>query len=221
MVNPYRVFKDSIYRELARIGKAVANPKRLELLDLLCQASRTVEGLARETGLSVANTSQHLRLLFAARLVEAERIGQHVHYRIADPRVSDFFRSLRDLAEERLAEVEQLTRSFLEDKDEMEPIDRKTLMRRIRDGSVVLLDVRPAEEYAAGHITNAVSMPLSELADRLAHLPLDKEIVAYCRGPYCVLSIRAVEVLRQRGFRVRRLTDSVQDWRSQGLPVAN
>src|SRR3989339_260004 len=220
MKNPNRKFKDSIYEQFARIGKAVSSPKRLELLDLICQSVKTVEVLARETGLSVANASQHLQVLRAARLVEANKEGLFVHYRLADQAVCDFFRVMRELAESRLAEVEMITRRFLAGREGMEPVDRKKLIERVRDGSVVVLDVRPFEEFRAGHIPGAISVQLRDLEQRLSELPRDQEIVAYCRGPYCVLSIQAVEMLRSRGFNAVRLEEGVQDWRFLGLPVA-
>lgn len=219
-MNPDRRFKDSIYEQFARIGKAVSSPKRLELLDLLCQGKRTVEVLARETGMSVANTSQHLQVLRAARLVEADKEGLFVTYRLAGQTVCDFFFSMRVLAETRLAEVEQITRRFLEGREGMAPVDREELRERVMEGAVTVLDVRPVEEYRAGHIPGAVSMPLKELEDHLAELPREQEIVAYCRGPYCVLAVQAVELLRAKGFKAVRFEDGVQDWRSRGFPVA-
>ncbi len=214
-----RKFKDAIYEQLGRIGKAVSSPRRLELLDLLCQGPRTVEALAAEAGQSLANTSQHLQVLRASRLVEAEKHGLFVTYRLADERVCAFFRDLRRLAESRLHEIQAVTRQFLEERGEMEPVDRDTLISRIRSGEVTLLDVRPREEFEAGHIPGAVSVPLAELESRLAALPRDREVVAYCRGPYCVLAVQAVEVLRAKGFRAIRMEEGVPDWRARGLPV--
>lgn len=211
--------KRAIYEHLARIGKAVASPGRLELLDLLCQAPRTVEALAREAGMSMANASQHLQVLRAARLVEGEKRGLFVAYRLADEAVCEFYLSLRDLAERRLVEVEGIVRDFLAGNPNLEPTSGEALLARARNGEVVVLDVRPPEEYAAGHLPAAVSMPLKTLRQRLAELPRDREIVAYCRGPYCVLAVEAVELLRRRGFRARRLADGVPDWRARGLPV--
>lgn len=219
MKNPHRLFKDAIYEQFSRIGRAVSSPKRLELLDLLCQGERTVEILAKETGMSVANTSQHLHVLRAARLVEAEKEGLFVTYRLAEQAVCEFFRVMRVLAENRLAEVEKIKRQFLEGREGMEPVDRDALMRRVRKGEVTVLDVRPVEEYLAGHIPGAISIQLKELERRLSELPRNKDIVAYCRGPYCVLAIQAVEMLREKGFRAVRLEDGVQDWRAMGFPV--
>jgi rhodanese-related sulfurtransferase len=215
-----RTYKDSIYEQLARIGKAVASPRRLELLDLLAQGPRTVEVLAREAGLGVANTSQHLGALRAAELVTAERQGLFVTYRLASGEVAGFFRALRQLAESRLAEIERLTRDFLHARGVLEPVDREALLDRVRRGEVTVLDVRPNEEYGAGHIPGALSVPVAELEQRLAELPRDQEIVAYCRGPYCVLAVEAVRLLREHGFRAVRLEDGIPDWRARGFDVA-
>jgi rhodanese-related sulfurtransferase len=220
MKNPNRAFKDAIYEQFARIGKAVSSPKRLELLDLLCQGERTVEVLAKESGLTIANASQHLQVLRAARLVEAEKEGLFVIYRLADQTVCEFFRSMRLLAERRLAEVEHIKRRFLEGREGMEPVDREALLERVREGAVTVLDVRPVEEYNAGHIPGAISVPLKALTLHLSELPHDQEIVAYCRGPYCVLSIQAVEMLRAKGFHAVRLEEGIQDLRVMGFPIA-
>ena len=220
MKNPNRAFKDAIYEQFARIGKAVSSPKRLELLDLLCQGPRTVEVLAKESGLTVANASQHLQVLRAARLVEAEKQGLFVSCRLAYQAVCEFFRTMRVLAESRLAEVDQIKRRFLEGREGMEPVDRNALLELVRKGAVTVLDVRPVEEYNAAHIPGAISIPLKELQLRLLDLPRDQEIVAYCRGPYCVLSIQAVEMLRSRGFQAVRLEEGIQDLRAMGFPIS-
>jgi rhodanese-related sulfurtransferase len=220
MKTPNRAFKDAIYEQFARIGKAVSSPKRLELLDLLCQGPRTVEILAKESSLTVANASQHLQVLRAARLVEAEKEGLFVSYRLADQVVCEFFHAMRVLAETRLAEVEQIKRRFLEGREDMQPVDREALLELVRKGAVTVLDVRPVEEYRAGHIPGAVSIPLKELKQHFAELPHDREIVAYCRGPYCVLSIDAVEMLRASGFSAIRLEEGIQDLRAMGFPIA-
>ncbi len=214
-----RPFKDAIYEQFARIGKAVSSPKRLELLDLLCQGERTVEVLAKEAGISLANASQHLRVLRAARLVDSEKSGQFVIYRLTDQAVCDFVRAIRVLAEREMAEVEQIKRRFLEGKEGLEPLDRNTLIQKVKDGTAVVLDVRPREEYQAGHLPRAISIPLGELEQRLSELPKDQEIVAYCRGPYCVLAIQAVEILREKGFQAFRMEEGVHDWRAMGFPV--
>jgi rhodanese-related sulfurtransferase len=220
MKNPNRLFKDAIYEQFGRIGKAVSSPKRLELLDLLCQGPRSVEVLAKESGLTIANASQHLQVLRTTRLVEAEKEGLFVIYRLADQTVCEFFRAMRVLAESRLAEVEQIKRRFLEGREGMEPVDREALIELVREGAVTVLDVRPVEEYNAGHIPGALSIPLKELALHLTQLPHDQEIVAYCRGPYCVLSIQAVEILRKEGFQAVRLEEGIQDLRAMGFPIA-
>ncbi|UQA57452.1 ArsR/SmtB family transcription factor [Polyangium aurulentum] len=219
MVTSHRQFKDAVYEQLARVGKAVAAPKRLELLDLLCQAPRTVETLAELSGLSVANASQHLKVLREARLVTAEKKGLYVEYRPADAQVGPFFLSLRTLAEARLAELEHVKRQYLEQRGEMEPVRDEELLRRVRAGEVTVIDVRPAEEYCAGHIPGAISIPISELKKRLAKLPKDREIVAYCRGPYCVWAVEAVKLLRKKGFRAHRMELGVVDWRARGYRV--
>jgi rhodanese-related sulfurtransferase len=220
MKNPNRAFKDAIYEQFARIGKAVSSPKRLELFDILCQGPRTVEVLAKETGLTVANASQHLQVLRAARLVETEKEGLFVIYRLADQAVCEFFLAMRVLAESRLAEVEQIKRQFLEGRAAMEPVNREALLELVRKGTVTVLDVRPTEEYNAGHIAGAISLPLKELEQRLSDLPRNQEIVAYCRGPYCVLSIQAVEMLRAKGFKAVRIEEGIQDFRALGFPIA-
>lgn len=214
-----REFRDRIYEQFARIGKAVASPKRIELLDLLCQAPHHVEALAKAANLSIANASQHLQVLRAARLVDAEKTGVQVMYRIADPSVAGFVRSLRLLAEGCLAEVDQTLRAFLRDREAFVPVDREELLRRVHRGDVTVLDVRPAREFHAGHLPRAISVPLEELEAHMAELPKAREIVAYCRGPYCVLAIEAVERLRSNGFAAFRLDLSVTDWQARGLEV--
>ena len=220
MNNPNRQFKDDIYEQFSRIGKAVSSPKRLELLDLLCQGNKNVETLAKETGLSVANTSQHLQTLRSARLVAAQKDGLYVTYRLADQTVCEFFRSMRVLAESRLAEIELIKRRYLAGREGMEPVDRNDLLTRVKKGAVTVLDVRPGPEYQSGHIPGALSVPLKQLHKLLSKLPKDQEIVAYCRGPYCVLSVIAVEVLREKGFKAYRLEEGVQDWRAMGYSIA-
>jgi rhodanese-related sulfurtransferase/DNA-binding transcriptional ArsR family regulator len=214
-----REFKDQIYGQFARIAKALAAPKRLELLDLLCQGPRSVEALAREAALSAANASQHLQVLRAARLVEAEKKGLRVEYRLADEEVCRLFHSLRGLAEMRLAEVERVTRTYLQERGAMEAVSGEELLKRVRGGEVTVLDVRPAEEYRAGHLPGALSLPLSELEKRLAELPRRREVVAYCRGPYCVMAIEAVTLLRENGFRAHRMEQGVAEWRARGWRV--
>ena len=209
----------AIYDQFARIGKAVAAARRVELLDLLCQGERSVEALARTTGMTVTNTSQHLQILRAARLVDTRREGTKVIYRLADENVCRFFLELCELGYARLAEVDQLVRSYLAG-NSFDKVTREELLERVERGDVLLLDVRPVEEFAAGHIAGAVSVPLEELEHRLAELPAEVEIVAYCRGPYCLLASRALELLHARGFRARRLEDGLPEWRLAGLPFA-
>lgn len=216
MTTSQRRYSDAIYEQFARLGKAIAAPKRLELLDLLCQGPRTVEALSAQCAISVANASQHLQVLRAAHLVNAEKKGLYVEYRLAHEDVSGFLLALRHLAEKRLAEVEQTTRDYFEACDAMEPVGAEELLRRARGGEVVVLDVRPVEEYRAGHIPGAISVPVEELKQRLKELPRDREVVAYCRGAYCVLAAEAVKLLRRKGFRARRLEDGITDWRARG-----
>jgi rhodanese-related sulfurtransferase len=211
-----RRFKDAIYEQFSRVGKAVSAPKRLELLDLLCQGPRTVEVLADQVAISVANASQHLQVLRVARLVETEKKGLYVEYRLADDRVCRFLGALRELAESRLAEVEQVTRQYLEERGAMEGVNGDELLRRVRNGEVTILDVRPPEEFRAGHIPGALSVPLPELKKRLAELRKDRDVVAYCRGPYCVMAIEAVALLRKKGFRAYRMEQGVVEWRARG-----
>lgn len=214
-----RAFKDALYAEFALIGKALASPHRLELLDLLAQGERSVEDLAREAGLGLTNASAHLQVLRRARLVEADKRGLHVVYRLADPGVCRLWQTLRDLGRARLAEVERLVQTYFRDRSELEVIGKEELVRRLGDASVIVLDVRPAVEFRQGHIAGARSVPLDALERLLADLPRDCEIVAYCRGPYCVLAHEAVSRLRRHGFRARRLTEGFPEWRDAGYPV--
>jgi len=211
--------KTVIYEQIARIGKAAASPSRLELLDLLSQGPRTVEALARQTGQSVATTSHHLQVLRRARLVEAQKRGLFVTYRLADQQVGGFFLHLRGLAESRLAEIAQVTRQYLQERRAMEAVRTDDLVRRVRAGHVTLIDVRPREEYLAGHIPGAISVPLRDLKKHLGVLPAARDVVAYCRGPYCVMALDAVDLLRRRGFRAHRLELGVPEWRAQGWRV--
>ena len=215
-----REYKDALYAQFARIGHALASPKRIELLDLLSQGEKPVERLAEGTGTPVKNTSAHLRALRQARLVETRKDGTHVYYRLADSQVEGFLRTFQALGQARLAEVEQVTRIFLHDHDSLQPVTLAELRRRMRDGSATIIDVRPHEEYAAGHIPRAVSMPVAELRRRLKELPKGREVIAYCRGRYCVYSTDAVTLLRGRGYRARRAEPGLPDWRLAGLPVA-
>lgn len=216
----HRRFKDSIYDQFARISKALSAPKRLELLDLLCQGPRTVEALANQASISTANASQHLQALRAARLVDAEKKGLYVEYRVANEDVARFFVNLRTLAETRLAEVEQVTRHYFEKRGAMEPVAADELLRRVRLGAVTVLDVRPAEEYRAGHIPGALSIPVDELAARLDELPRGRDVVAYCRGPYCVMALEAVALLQEHGYVAQHLKEGVLEWRARGHSTA-
>lgn len=214
-----RRFKDALYEQFARVGKAIGSPRRIELLELLAQAPRTVEALAEETEQPLPNVSQHLQVLRASRLVEAEKSGLYVTYRLADERVTALLLSLRKLAETRLLEVGEITRDYFAARGGLEPVDSEELIRLVRKGAVTVLDVRPTEEYRAGHIQGAISIPIADLKRRLAELPKRREVVAYCRGPYCVYAVEAVKLLRARGFKAVRMEDGIPEWRARGLPV--
>src|SRR5262245_48291311 len=208
-----------IYDQFARLGKALAAPSRLELLDLLMQGERSVDALAREAQLSVANASQHLQVLHAARLIESRRQGQRILYRIADPVVERLWLALRAAARAQLAELEQVARAYLEGADDFAPIQREELARRIRAGTVTLIDVRPPEEYEQGHLPGAVSVPLEEIDRWARSAPRRRPVVAYCRGPFCVYAVQAVAKLKKRGVRAIRSEDGVAEWREAGLSV--
>lgn len=211
--------KQTLFVQFAAVAKAAAHPHRLELLEQLAQGERSVEVLADRTRVSVANASQHLQHLRRAGLVAARRDGRFVFYRLADDAVLALLTSLRRIAERQSAEVERVVRSYFNDRDSLEPVSRPELMDRLKAGIVTVLDVRPEDEFALGHLPGAINLPLSALEMRLADLDPDREIVAYCRGPYCVLSYEAVAMLRARGFNVRRLEDGLPEWRAAGLPV--
>ena len=214
-----RDFKDRLYGEFARIGKAIASPHRLEILEILAQGERTVESIAAEAGLSVANTSRHLQQLRQAQLVLARREGLFVHYRLSGAAVVGLVLALRHTAEQHLAEVDRVVGDFLGDRDGFEPVTPDELMRRMTTGEVVVLDVRPEQEYAAGHIVGALSMPVGDISHRIGELPRDKEYIAYCRGPYCVYADEAVAVLRTHGRTAQRLTEGYPEWWLTGRPV--
>lgn len=214
-----RETKDKLYAQFARLGHALSSPKRLELLDLLCQSEKSVEMLAEQASMSVANTSRHLQVLRTARLVDGRKDGVFVYYRLADSEVCDFFRSLRRLAENRIAEIDRIIADYFDASSHLQPIDRKNLLKRAKAGEVVILDVRPEDEYAAGHLPFAKSVPLSRLKERLKELSPKAEIIAYCRGPYCVLAQEAVKVLKANGFRAKRMEEGVSEWRDAGFPV--
>jgi rhodanese-related sulfurtransferase/DNA-binding transcriptional ArsR family regulator len=217
MVN--RELRSHLYEQFSRMGKAISSPRRLELLEILAQGERTVDALARETALSVANASHHLLALKDAGLVEADKRGLHVYYRLVDHEVFDLVRLLRVLSERHLAAVDRIVRNHFVTRDSLEPVSREELLERAQTGTVLVLDVRPAEEFRSGHVPGAVSIPLAELQRRIGELPADVEIVAYCRGPYCLLAFEAVDVLRRRGLSARRLRDGFPEWRAAGLRV--
>lgn len=212
--------KQALFEQFARIGKASSSPARLELLDLLAQGEKTVETLAHQAGLTVKNTSAHLRTLRAASLVATRRDGTFIHYRLADRRVHDLLRCLQDIAHRQLAEVRELVDGFFTDPEGLEAISPEELAERLALGDVTVVDVRPEDEFRSGHIPGAVSLPLPRLRSEMDSLPRGRDVVAYCRGPYCVLSVDAAELLRRRGFRVRRLDSGLPDWERLGLPVA-
>jgi rhodanese-related sulfurtransferase/DNA-binding transcriptional ArsR family regulator len=211
--------KRRLFAQLAAVARAVGHEHRLELLEHLGQGERSVEVLAERLGLSVANASQHLQHLRRAGLAASRRDGKYVLYRVADEAVIDLLSGLRRVAERNVAEVERVLSGYFRDRDSLEPVSRRELLERMRDGLVTVLDVRPEDEFALGHLPGAVNIPLADLERRLAHLTSDTEIVAYCRGPYCVLSFEAVALLRRRGYRVRRLEDGFPEWKAAGLPV--
>jgi rhodanese-related sulfurtransferase/DNA-binding transcriptional ArsR family regulator len=214
-----RALKDSLYEQFARVGKAVGSPRRIELLELLAQAPRTVEALVAETSQPMPSVSQHLQVLRSARLVETEKDGLYVTYRLADERVTALVLTLRQVAEARLLEVREVAKQYLAAPQEMEAVDQEALLQRVRRGEVTVIDVRPSEEYRAGHLPGALSFPVTDLKRRLAELPKRREIVAYCRGPYCVFAVDAVKILRVHGFKAARLEDGIPEWRARGLPV--
>jgi len=210
---------DRVFDQFARMAAALSTRSRLKLIDRLCQGEQTVEELAEAAELTVSNASRQLRVLAEARLIVARREPPRVYYRLASEQVAGFWFALRDLAREQLAEVDQAVAEILGTSDPLDPISRDELLKRLEAGGVLLLDVRPAPEYRAGHLPGAISMPLAKLRERLPELPPDREIVAYCRGPYCVLSAEAVGELRTRGLRAVRLEDGLPEWRAAGLPV--
>jgi rhodanese-related sulfurtransferase/DNA-binding transcriptional ArsR family regulator len=215
----HREFKDRLYGQFARIGKALSSPHRLEILELLAQGERTVDSLATEVGLSLANTSQHLQALRQAALVESRKDGLFVSYRLSDPTIFDLCAAIRTVAKRQLADLERLVREHFGDRSDAEAVEMNELLKRARSKRVVVLDTRPPSEYAAGHIAGAISVPVDDLQRRLRQLSKGKEYVAYCRGPYCVYADRAVEILRSNGRQARRLREGFPEWRAAGLPV--
>src|ERR1051326_5108754 len=217
----HREFKDELYAHFARIGLAVASPKGIGLLALLSKGEKTVEQLAEQSATAIKNPSAPLRVLRHARLVETRRDGAYVYYRLGDDDVFRFLRDLQALGRGRLAGVGQVARLYIDERDELEPVTIKELRRRMREGDVTVIDVRPEEEYQAGHIPGALTIPVAQLKRRLAEIPKSREVVAYCRGPYCVFSVEAVEILRKHGFQARRTNEGLPDWRASGLPIAS
>ena len=215
-----REAKDALYDGFAEVAKALASGRRAEVVDLLAQGERSVEEIAAELGQTVANTSHHLRAMARAGLLTTRREGTRIYYRLARDRVGDLWTALRDVARDHVAGLERLADAYLGDRDGLEVIDRDELAARIRRRQVVVLDVRPTAEFASGHIAGARSLPITELRRRLRSLPKDAEVVAYCRGPYCVYADDAVRELRRKGFRARRLVDGFPEWKRAGLPVA-
>ena len=215
----HREFKDRLYGQFARIGKALSSPHRLQILELLAQGERTVDSLATEVGQSLANTSQHLQALRQAALVENRKDGLFVSYRLSDPTVFELCTAIRTVAERQLADLERVVREHFGERSHAEAVEMNELLKRARSKRVVVLDTRPPSEYAAGHITGAISVPVDDLQRRLRQLPKGKEYVAYCRGPYCVYADRAVEILRSNGRQARRLREGFPEWRAAGLPI--
>lgn len=214
-----RQFKTELFEQFARVGRAVASPVRLAMLDVLAQSERTVEEIAEEIGQSVANASQHLQQLRSARLVEARREAQFIFYRLADETVLRLWQAVREVSEARHAEIQTVVRTYLQERETMHTVKADELLRLIKAGDVIVLDVRSSAEYAAGHIPSARSIPVNELRRRMKELPRRRQIVAYCRGPYCVFADDAVSLLQQRGYRVGRLSIGLPDWKLLGLPV--
>jgi len=214
-----RELKNQLYEQVARIGKAVASPKRLELIELLCQGEKTVETLAAQAEISVKLASSHLKELRQARLVDTRRDGKYVFYRLASTSVADLWVNLRSAAEERLVELQMALASIVEHGDDLQGVDRADILRRAAAGEVVVLDVRPRQEFSVAHLPHARSLPVDELKKRIAELPKDVPVVAYCRGPFCLMARDAVELLRKKGYRAFQLTDGVAEWRARGLPV--
>jgi rhodanese-related sulfurtransferase/DNA-binding transcriptional ArsR family regulator len=211
--------KQALYEQFATVAKALGNPQRLELLEHLAQGPRSVDMLATKLGLPIANVSQHLQSMRRAGLLSAERDGKFVNYRLADESVLAAFASIRTVAERHIAEVDRIVRGYFNERDDMEPVTREDLVQRVRDGPVTVLDVRPSDEFALGHVPGAINVPLGELESRIQEIDPALEVVAYCRGPWCVMSFEAVAALRNRGISARRLEDGLPEWRAAGMPV--
>lgn len=214
--------KLSIYEALAEVAQALGHAHRLELLEHLAQGEKSVEQLSARTSLTFANTSRHLQILRRARLVESMRQGKHIFYRLAgDTEIVALIQALSHVGDRNVAEIRQVMTDYFKARDELEPISRQDLAARLRDGLVTVLDVRPEDEFSAGHLPGALNIPVSQLESRLSEIPPDRDVIAYCRGPYCVLSFDAVRTLRSRGYPVRRLEDGYPEWKAAGLPVAS
>ncbi len=208
-----------LFAEFAAVAKALGHPQRLEILEMLAQGERSVDALAGRLGLPIANVSQHLRLMRQAGLLTSRRAGKHIHYSLSDPSVLALTGALQRVAERNVAQVREVLGGYFRERDAMEPVSRRELSRRLKDDTVTVLDVRPPDEFAAGHLPNAINIPLKALGRRLRDIPKGREIVAYCRGPYCVMAFEAVSLLRKRGYAARRLEDGYPEWQSAGLPV--
>lgn len=214
-----REFKDKIYNELAKVSNALSNPRRLEIVDLLAQGEKTVEKIATATGISTANASQHLQVLKGGNLVEIRREGNFIYYRIADQKVLEIWRLLRQLGTERIAEIEKVIKDFRADKTIFESVTIDELLIKIKKQNVILLDVRPKEEYNSGHIKGALSIPIENLESSLKLLPKNAEVIAYCRGPFCVFADEAVKILLKKKYKAKRLEEGFPDWKLKGLPI--
>ena len=214
-----RKFKDVVFEQFAKIARAFAAPKRLEIIDVLAQGERDVDSLAKQVAMTVANTSRHLQILKSARLVETRREGVRIYYRLADEDVLHCWLKLQALAEKRSSEIREVARMFFEQRNALQPLSGEELLRRVENNEVIVVDVRPVEEYQKGHIPGAISIPLSELKKKLPDLPRDRQVVAYCRGSYCVLSAEAMTILKKAGFQALRLKEGLPEWKAAGLPV--
>ena len=214
-----REFRDLVFQQFASIANSFASPKRLEIIDILAQGERDVDTLAKETGMNFANTSRHLLIMKSVKLLESRKDGVRVYYRIANDHVIACWKNLQLLAENRVAELREITRSFFEERGELEPISIEELWQRLQNNEVTLIDVRPKEEFESGHIPGAVSIPLSELKNKLVRIPTGKDVVAYCRGPYCVLAAEAIALLKKYGYKSFRFKEDIYNWKEAGLPV--
>jgi rhodanese-related sulfurtransferase/predicted transcriptional regulator len=214
-----RIFKEKVYSLLAKMIQAMANPRRLEIIDLLGQGEKSVDQLAKETHMAIANASQHLQVLKAANLVDVRREGNFIYYRLAHDEIYKSWQTMRQLGLERIAEMDKIIKEFREKRNVLEEVKINELLTRLNSKNIVLLDVRPADEYETGHIPEAINIPVDELANQLKKLPKNKEYVAYCRGPFCVFADEAVSMLIKKGFRAKRLAEGFPDWKLKGLPV--